>query len=318
MEFIKQMGELAFGTRLKLLTERLAQDAASVYRKLNIDFEPRWFTVFYLLSEKAPLSVSEISSSLGITQPAVTQVANLLIRKGLAVQVKDKTDTRKRILRLSEKGKLLLPVLRPVWEGFEDATKELFKAIGYDVILVVSRLESALDDRDLCTRIMERVKENQLKQTEIVEYVPGYKEKFKKLNYEWLNRYFKVEKEDRKMLQDPEKEILGKGGFVFFAKQDHDILGTAALIKHCGKIFELCKMAVTESARGRQIGKRLALSAIEKAKSLGAKKIFLETSLKLTAANNLYRKLGFRQVEYDQDRDSKYKRPTIKMELDIN
>ena len=72
MEFLKQLGEVAFGTRLRLLTDRFIQDGAKIYQKQNIDFEPRLFTMFYLLSQRSPLTITEITAELGYTQPAVT------------------------------------------------------------------------------------------------------------------------------------------------------------------------------------------------------------------------------------------------------
>jgi DNA-binding MarR family transcriptional regulator/N-acetylglutamate synthase-like GNAT family acetyltransferase len=317
MTLIKQLGELAFGTRLKLLTESLIQDASKVYRAMNIDFEPRWFAMFYLLNTKSPLSVTEIANELEITQPAVTQLADLLIKKGYISHVKDKTDTRKRMLALSKKGKELIPRLEPVWQSFKDATKELFDSAGYDMLLVLTRLENALNEKDMFTRITEDIKRKQGNKVKVIDYKPEYKEYFKKLNYEWLNKYFSVEEADRRILNNPEEEIINKGGYIFFAGDGNEILATAALLKHSEKIYELAKMAVTEKAQRRQIGKQLALHVIEKAKYLNAQKLFLETNIKLDAAYNLYRKLGFEEVGYEPDKKSKYERATTKMELKL-
>ncbi len=317
MTLIKQLEELAFGTRLKLLTERLIQDASRVYRSLDIDFEPRWFAIFYLLNTKSPLSVTEIAAELEITQPAVTQLADLLIKKGYITHVKDKTDTRKRMLALSKKGKDQIPILEPVWQSFKYSTKELFDSIGYDVLLVLTKLENALDEKDMFTRITEDIKSKQSANINIVEYKPEYIEYFRTLNYEWLNKYFSVEEADENILSNPESEIINKEGMIFFAEDNGDILGTAALIKHDNRIYELTKTAVTEKAQGRQIGKKLTLAVIEKAKTLNAEKLILETSMKLNAAYNLYCKLGFEQVEYPPGENSKYKRNTIKMELKL-
>src|SRR5688572_22860955 len=100
MTLVKDLGGMAFGTRLRLLTDKILQDGFKVYDMQKVDFEPRWFTLFYLLSRKSPLSISEITSELGYTQPAVTQIANIMQKKGLLKVVKDKTDTRKKMLTL--------------------------------------------------------------------------------------------------------------------------------------------------------------------------------------------------------------------------
>jgi DNA-binding MarR family transcriptional regulator/N-acetylglutamate synthase-like GNAT family acetyltransferase len=314
MEFIKQLGEVAFGTRLRLLTDRFIQDGAKIYQSQNIDFEPRWFTMFCLLSQKSPLNITEITTELGYTQPAVTQIANILIKKGLIKVVKDKTDTRKKLLALSPKGLELEKDLAPVWQGFEDAVKELFSTVGHDVMYIISRLEGALDEKDMFHRVSEKIKQKQINSVEITGYSGEYKELFGKLNYEWLEKYFKVEPEDKKLLGDPENEILKNGGEIIFAKYNGEVVGTAALIKYDNSEYELAKMAVTEKAQGRQIGKRLAEEIIDIAKKKNAKILFLETNVKLIPAMKLYKKLGFQLVE---NTNSKYARSTIRMELKL-
>ena len=49
MDFIKELGCLAIVSRMKRLTDSLMKGGSKVYQSLNIDFEPRMFTVFYLL-----------------------------------------------------------------------------------------------------------------------------------------------------------------------------------------------------------------------------------------------------------------------------
>lgn len=317
MYFVKQLEELAFGTRLKLLNERLIQDAAKVYKSLNIDFEPRWFTIFYLLNSKSPLSITEISAELGISQPAVTQIADILAKKGYLTHVKDRTDIRKRMLTLSKKAKELIPHLQPVWDSFCSAHRSLFNSTGYDVMLMLEKLENELDKKDMYSRISEEFKKRQSSKVEISEQNPEFFPHFKILNYQWLKKYFWVEQEDEEILSNPKNEIIDKGGYILFAKEDGEVLGTAALIKRGNNSFELAKMAVTEKAQGRQIGKKLALAAIDRAKKDNADLIFLETSTRLQAACGLYKKLGFEQVEYDEGEASKYGRASIKMKLKL-
>jgi DNA-binding MarR family transcriptional regulator/GNAT superfamily N-acetyltransferase len=318
MNFIKHLEELAFATRLKILTERLIQDAAKVYKSLDIDFEPRWFSIFYLLKAKSPLSITEISSELGISQPAVTQIADILTKKGYVKHVKDKNDTRKRMLVLSKKAKELIPKLEPVWDCFGSAHRGWFNSAGYDALLMIEKLEDELDKKDMFTRITEDIKKKQCNNIKIVEYEQKYAHYFKTLNYEWLKKYFWVEKEDEEILSNPWDEIINKGGFIFFAKEKDEIVGTAALIKHENGDFELAKMAVTEKAQGRQIGKKLAITVIDKAKNVNAGTLYLETSKRLQAACSLYKKLGFEQVEYGSSEGTKYGRASIKMILKLN
>ena len=314
---IKTLGELAFGTRMRLLTERILSDGAQVYKSLNIDFEPRWFTIFYLLSRKPGLTVTGITNELSISQPAISQSVEIMLERGLLKSKIDPKDTRKKILSLSAKGERLLAELNPLWEDFEAATQELFLDIGVDVIWVLERMEKGLEEKGIYDRIMDRVKERQYDSIKILEYTPEYKNYFKELNYEWLNEYFEVEKYDRQVLSNPEKEILNKGGQILFAEFDNKIVGTTAILKRNPKQYELTKMAVKSEYRGKQIGLKLAHTVIDKVRLMKAESIILETSRKLTAATNLYTKLGFQQTDESIYKNEKFKRATIQMKLNL-
>ena len=148
----------------------------------------------------------------------------------------------------------------------------------------------------------------------IIDYLPEHKNYFKQLNYVWINKYFTVEKEDLKLLENPEENIIKPGGAILIAKRGDDIIGTCGLIKINEDTFELVKMAVDEKERGKNIGYMLGYAAVNKAKILGAKNIQLETSSTLMPAVNLYKKLGFIEVPL---KDSEYKRCNLKMVLDL-
>ncbi|MGI9545227.1 MAG: GNAT family N-acetyltransferase, partial [Cyclobacteriaceae bacterium] len=88
-------------------------------------------------------------------------------------------------------------------------------------------------------------------------------------------------------------------------------------IKQDDYTYELAKMAVDEAYRGKQIGKKLGLIAIERAKKLKAEKIILESNKTLTPALNLYRRLGFVNVCADHLK-SLYQRANVTMELNLS
>ena len=66
---------------------------------------------------------------------------------------------------------------------------------------------------------------------EIVEYSDEVKNWIKILNYEWLEKYFRVEPGDVISLSNPKEEIIDKGGFIYFAKLNGFVVGTASLLK---------------------------------------------------------------------------------------
>ena len=96
---------------------------------------------------------------------------------------------------------------------------------------------------------------------------------------------------------------------------ENEVAGTCAVLKVDEATFELAKMAVDEKAQGKQIGKKLCLTAIGFAISNNAEKIVLDTNNKLEAAINLYRSLGFLAVPHKYN--DKYKRDLLRMELNL-
>jgi DNA-binding MarR family transcriptional regulator/GNAT superfamily N-acetyltransferase len=321
MDFIKELGYLAIASRMKRLSDRFMRGANKVYKSLNIDFEPRFFTVFYLIfTQGKPLSISEISSSLNITHPAVIQAAQMLIKKGLIDSYQDDADRRIRRITLTAKGKRLVDFLLPIWNDFEAATVELFTEAQVDMLSVIQNLETQLDKEGLSDRIIKRIKKRQYNEVEILDFAPKYREYFKTLNYEWLEKYFKVEELDKKILTDPEKEIIQKGGFIFFARIGDKIVGTAALLRVNETTYELNKMAVTEEAQSQQAGRKLLDAAVNRAKEMGAKKIILKTDNRLRNAVNLYHKLGFKVTPVETTASGKFEREKygILMKLDLS
>jgi GNAT superfamily N-acetyltransferase len=147
----------------------------------------------------------------------------------------------------------------------------------------------------------------------IVDYRPEHQPWFEKLNRDWIERYFWMEPIDVQVLQYPDKHILSKGGAIFMASVENEIAGTVALKYASPDVYEFTKMAVDEKFRGRKIGMALAEVAISRAKKLGASKIILYSSSKLTPALTLYRKLGFVDVPVD----GPYQRSDVKMELNL-
>jgi putative acetyltransferase len=61
-------------------------------------------------------------------------------------------------------------------------------------------------------------------------------------------------------------------------------------------IAELKRMYVRDAGRGQGIGRALAVEALTCAKNLGYANVVLDTVASLTAANNLYESLGFREI----------------------
>lgn len=149
---------------------------------------------------------------------------------------------------------------------------------------------------------------------EIINFKNEYKKHFYDLNIEWLNEFFLVEDYDQKILSNPQKHIINKGGSVFFAKKDKKIIGVVALMPTDElDVYELTKMGVRKSFRNQGAGRLLINKCVEQAKLNKLKKVIIYSNRKLENAIYLYKSFGFNEV--DLEKKSNYQRSDIKLEL---
>ncbi|HEY4652162.1 MAG TPA: GNAT family N-acetyltransferase [Pontibacter sp.] len=149
---------------------------------------------------------------------------------------------------------------------------------------------------------------------QIVDFNLFYAQAFYDLNHEWISTYFVMEEADHQSLSDPQGYIINKGGHILIALFNGVPVGTCALLNEGDGVFELAKMAVAPKMQGMKIGKMLGEAALDRARRVGARQVYLVSNRKLETALNLYRRLGFTEVPMPP---SIYERADIKMEIQL-
>ncbi|AZA83494.1 MarR family transcriptional regulator [Chryseobacterium lactis] len=136
MNVINEAGILAISTRLHRLSEQLRKDGAMIYKAFGIDFELKWFPVIFTIYQKEVASVVEIANEIGYTHPSTITLLKELEKQELIQWEKDKQDERKRLFKLTMKGRELIGKMKPVWElmsqilgDIADNENNLLKAI---------------------------------------------------------------------------------------------------------------------------------------------------------------------------------------------
>ncbi len=155
MDIIENLGPLALGSSLKRLSDQLMQDGIRVYRELGIDFEAKWFPVFYYLRNEGPTTVTDLSRALGVSHPAIIQVAREMIAANLLAVYRDVSDKRKRVLALTSYGKSKAQELEPVWQVIRIVLQELLNEAGSEILNELSGLEKALQKRGFHQRFLD-------------------------------------------------------------------------------------------------------------------------------------------------------------------
>jgi len=319
MDFYEKTGKMALGSRLRRLSEQVTEQAAGIYNLYDVDLQPKWFPVFYSLSEGEEKSITDIAREIGHTHPSVSQIVKEMVSRGYIRNVMGKTiekkgtaDGRKNFIVLSEAGRKVLDKMQDQIADVTTAIEKVMKETQYDLWKAIGEWEFLLEQKSLLRRVQEEKKSRESDEVQIVDYEPAFAKAFHDLNAEWITTWFKMEEEDHHALDHPKEHILDGGGHVFIALYKGQAVGTCAIIKMKDGGFELAKMAVSPKAKGKGIGWLLGRACIEKARELGGTRVYLESNTRLKPAINLYHKLGFRKIAGPP---SPYERCDIQMEL---
>ena len=153
----------------------------------------------------------------------------------------------------------------------------------------------------------------------IREFRAGDETAFRMLNEQWIKRFFRVEAKDEAALADPQQTIIERGGLILIATIGGQSVGCCALLRMSrdGE-FEVAKMAVAPEHQGKSIGRRLLRTAIEEARRIRARRLYLETNHILKPAIRLYESLGFKHLQPTQVTPSPYDRADVYMELKLD
>ncbi|GGG42163.1 bifunctional helix-turn-helix transcriptional regulator/GNAT family N-acetyltransferase [Hymenobacter glacieicola] len=313
MDFFEQLGPAALGSRLRRLSEQMTAQAAEVYSLYHVPVEPRWFPVFYVVATEPERPVGEIAEAIGQTHAAVSQVVKELVKQDLVRVQRGEADLRRSVVSLTEKGQAAWPSLQQQTADVRQATEALLTETRHNLWLALGEMEYALSRQSLASRVKAIRDQRAAGEVHIIDYAPQYQPDFKRLNAEWIERYFRLEAADLKALDHPDEYIIQRGGHILLASYQGQMVGTCALIPMVDATYELAKMAVSPAAQGLGIGWRLGEAAIAKARSLGAQRLYLESNTKLAPALSLYHKLGFRKTVSGPP--SPYERCNIQMEL---
>jgi ribosomal protein S18 acetylase RimI-like enzyme len=150
---------------------------------------------------------------------------------------------------------------------------------------------------------------------EIIDFEPRLAPAFWILNEAWITRDYTLEAKDREIMGDPRGYVVAKGGHVLFAMVNGEPAGCCALLAMADGGFEIAKMAVADSHRGQGLAKALMAGCIERARAVGAPRLYLESNLRQTAALGLYRSFGFQDLAPERRPISPYARADVWMEL---
>lgn len=316
MDFFDKTGKVAIGSRLRMLTDTVTADASRIYELYGIDIKPKWFPILFVLADGKEKTITGIAREIGHSHPSVSNIVREMVAKGLIKGSEDKSDKRRTVIALSSRGKEITDMLKELCRDVEVAVESISKEARHDLWRAIGEWEDLLAEKSLLDRVREAQKLREKEDIAVLPYNPCHKELFKSLNEHWITQHWKIEPHDLDYLDHPQEYIIDRGGFIFVATYKGKPVGVCALCKMDDPVYdyELAKLAVSPDAQGKGIGTVLCEAAVDKAKAMGAKVLFLESNTLLKPAIHTYRKLGFKELaEYHPA----YERGDIQMELKI-
>lgn len=157
-DIIRQLGYANLDTRLKRISDQMSHSLRAMYRALEMDTEPNWYLVLWIVNEQPNVSVMEIASRLKFTHQSVITMTHKMINKGYLSSEKDPVDRRKTIFKLTQKAKDTFPLFTRIWEIGKKVTLELLNQ-NTELMQHLEVLETNLEHLSFGERIAHELKE---------------------------------------------------------------------------------------------------------------------------------------------------------------
>ena len=296
-DVLKERSALFLGSRLKRLAERMQSDVVRIAERAGLAIQPSQYPLLATLDRYGPQTIGALTQAMELSQPAVTRTVAKLAEAGLVAVDRIGRDQRLKTVSLTLEGEAAIARSKQtVWPQVEAAVREVLADLPGSLLADLGAIEARLGDRPMSERVLAA--QHATAGLRIRDYDDSLAADFRAINAEWIGAMYRLEDTDRDVLDHPRERIVDPGGAILFVEAEGlGIVGTCALQKTGDRQFELTKMGVLESARGRKAGEYLLQAVIARAKAMGAERLYLLSNARSAAAIHLYEKLGFAHDE---------------------
>lgn len=154
-DVVKAYGYLTLGTRFRRLGEVLQGQTQALLAECGVNMPAAHFPLLAALDWHGPLSVSELSAAVGVSQPVVTRSLHGLQGQALVESEVAEGDRRVRRVRLSPQGQALVHRARTgVWPLVEASVANACEGLQGTLLEQVAALEEALSRESLQQRAL--------------------------------------------------------------------------------------------------------------------------------------------------------------------
>lgn len=140
------------------LMERVDNDIARFYESSpdTVEVRSSWVLEILRLDARGPMTIRQLSASVGRTHSASSQKVAAMVRAGL-VETTQGTDARTRRVQLTDRARELVDRMRDEWVATEETLAELEAETPYALSRAAADLNAALDRKSFYERLSERL-----------------------------------------------------------------------------------------------------------------------------------------------------------------
>ena len=139
--------------KLLRLVETMADQGAVLLESAGILIPPRAISTVLMIGELEDVTAADIAASLDQPHQLATQRIDLLIRLGLVTKQPHVTDSRRKVLELTEKGQAQYALMIEMLGHIRDSMDALYDELGCNLAEMAVRAVASLKDRPLIERI---------------------------------------------------------------------------------------------------------------------------------------------------------------------
>jgi DNA-binding MarR family transcriptional regulator len=152
-DIVRKLGYLMLGTRLKRLGEQLQSDATQIAAAHHVTIQSSQYPFLSALDQFGPLTIGDMASAVGITQPGVTRSIGQLAKLGMVEVRTGSDDRRKRIISLTAAGHQQIELgKQQVWPRVQSAVADLCDGLSGPLLDQLAEMEKGLAARPLNQR----------------------------------------------------------------------------------------------------------------------------------------------------------------------
>ncbi len=152
-DIVRALGFMTLGSRMKRIGERLQADTQRIFGEQGMLVQPGQYPYLAAIDRMGPLTVGELVTAIGITQPGVTRTVAQLVEAGLLEMEQSADDQRCRIISLSRQGQALVEIARrDIWPRVESAVRDLCGDLSGPLLEQLAAIEDGLAETPLDRR----------------------------------------------------------------------------------------------------------------------------------------------------------------------